>query len=931
MRLIFVVLVFCPVFSLSAWAQNGKKDCSSNCFETTITRSEKISEACTQYELTVTHNGGCRYDLSHFTVAIPCGEVNNISNSKNWAIETGTDPTSGLTGFKVDNINAFGKTPGESFTVTFTVCKTTSCSDQLNCWQPVVAYKAATCVHYETITQSCKKLSASLTKTDATCFGSSTGSLTAIVAEGTEPYTFLWSNGATTASIQNISAGTYSVTITDATGETLTLSDSIDQLEEIQLAGTIINPSCNGIANGAIDLDITGGASPYSIQWSNNAITSELTSLSAGTYSVTVTDTKGCVKQKSFTLTNATQISISGNITQPTCNRANGAINLTVNGNSAPYTYSWSNGATTEDISNIAAGTYRVTVTDANGCKNESTFIVRENNTLRISYSVTPTSCLDDANGAIDLTISGGTQPYSYTWTHGTTLEDLSGLTAGIYRITVTDANGCTVTTAINVPKKTINVTTQITQPKCHGDETGSIVITPTDGVAPYTYSWNTGDSGNSLSGLAPGTYTTTITDATGCSRTLSYTIANPPALTVSASVSNSNCGESFTIDLSVNGGKYPYQYAWSSGETTQDITVTTPDTYTVTITDANGCIITKEVTVAPVENSVACTIQAPSTNPICSTTNNQLTAASVEGATYSWSVNSSDGEWIITSGSATATAIYTSGTINSTATFTLTVTKDGCTQTCSYTVATCIEDASGEDPGNGGEDPGDGGSGEEPGAGNETCDTCFESSIEEVSSNGSCTTYTVTVSTNGNCKHDLSHWNIAIPCGSVSNYSNSGGWPMEFGKDPTTGIYGLKVDNINNFGDQEDSFTVTFTLCDENCTDYKPVVAYKAGLCVAYDTLNTENTATAFEMKVYPNPFVDQLHFTWQADKNEYVAVELIDQYGNKLADIYNGYIEKGKSYTFDWRNYDLSGTIYYYRYRSASKTLHGKLLRAQ
>src|SRR5690606_29528426 len=181
----------------------------------------------------------------------------------------------------------------------------------------------------------------------------------------------------------------------------------------------------------------------------------------------------------------------------------------------------------------------------------------------------------------------------------------------------------------------------------------------------------------------------------------------------------------------------------------------------------------------------------------------------------YSWTVQSSDGQWVINSGQNASTISYTSGGANSSATFMLTIVKDGCTQTCEFEVSACKdntenptedpeEDPDGdpnEDPdGDPNEDP-DGDPNEDPDGpgGDESCSDCLDTEIVSVEKDGHCRTYTMEVATNGNCRHDLSHWTVAIPCGNVKYYSNSENWKMEFGQDPTTGLYGLKVDDIDH------------------------------------------------------------------------------------------------------------------------------------
>lgn len=928
-----LVSVLVLTFSIAAKANDGG-NCAGNCFTTKVVRAEKNANGCTEYEFEISHDGSCRYDLSHYTVEVPCGEIKNLTNAENWKQVFGKDPKTGLTGFKIDDIPGFGKGSKKSFTVTFTHCASEACLTQLDCWQPKVAYKAGTCINYQTVTNSCAddepQLKASLIKTNPTCFNVNDGSLKVMIEEGQEPFSYAWSSGQTTATVQNLPAGEYTVLVTDANDNSVTLSETLTQPEAIIVEESITQPACSGSLTGSIALTVSGGTGPYTYQWNAGATSSSVSSLAAGFYSVTVTDASGCQTTKSFNLQNSVKLTLTTSLTLPSCTKADGAINLTVTGGAEPYTFQWSNGATTEDLQNVATGSYNVIVTDANGCKATTSLFLRENNTLTLSYTVTQTSCLDDGSGAINLNVGGGTAPYAFIWDNGATTEDLSNLTAGQYKVTITDSNGCAITTTITVSRKTIQLNAQIQPPLCAGESTGSIIVTPVDGVAPYTYSWSTGETGNELSDLGPGSYTLTITDDTGCSRTVTYTLTSPPPINATATVQSITCGldGASSIDLSVTGGTQPYTYTWSNGETSQDITGVTPGTYTVTITDKNGCTKQLDITVEPALPDWACLITEPTDTVFCSTGGNTITTA-IEGATsYQWTVSSSDNSWVITSGENSKTITYTSGSENSSATFTLTIEKDGCTLSCSYVITTCEVSDNPDDPGDDDGDDGDDDN-DDGGSGNpESCEECFATQLVVVSETNSCKTYTATITTTGNCRYDLSHWTIAIPCGKVKNYSNSEGWRMEFGKDPTTGVYGLKVDDIDEFGKKPESFTVTFTICD-GCEDWEPVAAYKAGQCVAYDSLSVEGATATFSLQAYPNPFAEKLNVNWTADASEYVVLELVDQSGNSVSRLYEGYVQRGESYEVTLAAEQLRDRMYFYRYRSTSRLEYGKLLK--
>ena len=890
---------------------------------------EKISATCTAYELRVSYSGKCAHALSHFTVQVPCGKIGNLWNSENWKQVFGTDPTTGLTGFKIDDISGFGETAEHSFTVKFTLCaEDESCGSQLTCWQPVVAYKASTCVNYDTLSTHCQQLKASLVKHDASCFGASDGSLSVITEAGQEPFTFSWSDGSADQSITDLSAGIYVVVVRDASGAELTLQDTIQQSGQILPAGQTTAASCNGLADGTIDLTVSGGAPPYTFLWNNGATTEDLNGLAAGGYSVNVTDANGCSAVARFTVGNSSNIRITSSLVKPDCNDTNGAIDISVAGGKSPYTFQWSDGSTTEDLADIGAGLYTVTVTDIAGCFEKAAFLLRENNTLVVTGTSLPTSCSDDASGLIDVSVSGGTSPYSFTWSNGATTEDLSGLTSGYYTVTVTDAKGCTANAGFTVAKKTFQLNRTVDPPSCNGGADGSITLDPPDGgTEPYTYQWSNGATGPSLSSVSAGTYTVIVTDATGCSRTLTIQVNEPQPLVATAVTSNSGCNSEgfFSIDLTVSGGAAPYTFNWSDGHTSEDLDNLQSGTYTVVITDANGCSTVKEIVVEAPSAPWSCLISELGAMPVCGSVNNHLSTPVTDAETYSWTVESSDGNWSITSPADAASIDFTAGGQNSSATFTLTLQKGGCLKTCAYTVTACTVQDNG-----GGTDPGEGDPGQPPGSGDggdQSCGECFNTAATLIEDNGRCRTYEMEVSTTGLCRHELSHWTLAIPCGSISDYSNSEGWKMVFGQDPTTGLYGLKVDDINAFGKTAASFTVRFTLCgsaDCDLSGWMPTVAYKAGLCVSKETINLSDES-ARTVSVYPNPFEGAINFEWNAS-GENAVLQVIDQYGNTVCRT-SSVREDGTKYSIQLDTPSLPRGIYYYRLTVDGKTFTGKI----
>ncbi|EIJ40455.1 hypothetical protein JoomaDRAFT_3515 [Galbibacter orientalis DSM 19592] len=380
----------------------------------------------------------------------------------------------------------------------------------------------------------------------------------------------------------------------------------------LSASATATPVSCNGGNNGTADLTVTGGIAPYSFEWSNTATTEDLTGLTAGTYSVTITDANGCTATTSAEVSEPTVLSASITATPVSCNGGNnGTADLTVTGGIAPYSFEWSNDATTEDMIGLTAGTYSVTITDSNGCTATTSAEVNEPTVLSASIVTTPVSCNGGNNGTIDLTVTGGIAPYSFEWSNTATTEDLTGLTAGTYSVTITDANGCTTTTSAEVNEPTVLSASIVTTPvSCNGGNNGTVDLTVTGGIAPYNFEWTNDATTEDLTGLTAGTYSVTITDANGCTATTSAEVSEPTALSASIVTTPVSCngGNNGTIDLTVTGGVAPYNFEWSNDATTEDMVGLTAGTYSVTVTDANGCTATASVAIV-VEDSTKPTV----------------------------------------------------------------------------------------------------------------------------------------------------------------------------------------------------------------------------------------------------------------------------------------------------------------------------------
>lgn len=902
---------------ITFYTQAVPPDCGESCFSTEIISQSTTENGCLSYEMRISLNGECAHALSHYTVEIPeCANIMGVSNSEGWAQEIAiTDPTSGLYGFKIDEIQGFGEDNDdlESFIVNFTICPDASCETDLSCWSPKVAYKAATCVFYEETEFSCIQLAAHIESTDESCFGAADGSALIVIDEGEGPFTYEWSTGATTAQLDNLSAGTYLATVFDSDGNTVELETIISSPEEIVLTASVVNATCAGIANGSIDLTASGGVGNFTYSWSTGANTEDIDGLVSGSYIVTVTDANGCSATERFTVANDINISINAVVTKSSCSEDDGAIDITVSGGTAPYTFTWDNGATTEDLTGLAPNIYRLTVTDANGCTGNKTFVVQENNPISITASTTQTGCVEDNSGSVDITVSGGAEPYSYSWSNGETTEDLTGLAAGIYTVMVTDQNGCSSTLRAVVSSNTFDVSAQISDVSCFGASDGAIELTPSGGVAPYTFSWSNGETGASISGLAATLYRVTVTDATGCEKNLSYYVNEPAELTASATVSNPTCETSGNnIDLTVTGGTGEYAYSWSNGATTQDLTGLADGEYTVDITDSNGC-----------QTSLTITVNA--------------TATGCDDGSGDGSTGDGDGSDGDSGDGGTGDGDTGDG-------------GDG------------SDDGDNNDDGSGGNDGGDGSNGDGDGSdgddgsdgsdgdtgnddgsdgdGGDNDDNCtnpFDTEIELIEVEGDCYTYRMTVLYDGNHSYGLSHLSVGLECGTVSDIENEFNWPIEIGTDPTTGISGFKIDDISGFGEgsMSEQFEGTFTICstDEDCiaglqaADFE--VGYKYGQCVDYAMVDGSENVTSAAITAYPNPFREQATIEIISPVDTQARVELYNQQGHKVMSLFNGSIKANEKKVIQFEASNLVNDMYTYRVITSENSYYGKLVK--
>lgn len=488
---------------------------------------------------------------------------------------------------------------------------------------------------------------------NVSCSGAEDGTATVNPSGGTPPYNYIWGSQPmqVTQTAEFLSAGTYMVTVIDANnclridsatvGTNTVITLTLDSLQHI---------SCFGADDGAIDISVSGGVSPYDFDWSNGTGNEDQNNLAPGTYSVTIYDQDSCFIVDSFTILEPTLlVATIDDTVHVSCNGgSNGIITIDVVGGTPPYTYLWSNGRTNQDLLNVIAGTYTVTVYDDNACEAQVTHTINEPAAITAVWDITEPACFGDSTGSIDLTITGGTPPYTYLWTTNDSTEDLTNIPAGAYGVLVTDSFNCflfefnTLTTPAAVDLSLAGFTNAL----CNGDSSGTIDLNIAGGVPPYTFTWsNPLAAGQNATGLSAGTYYVTATDQVGCSDSLNVVISEPLDIVVQVlNVHNVTCNgfSNGGIEVDVTGGTQPYTYLWSTGQTSEDLVGIPAGTYSFTVTDANNC--SEVVSSTVVSEPTQITSSLTKIDPSCPGATNGSIDLTVNGGTPPYTFNWSNG-----------------------------------------------------------------------------------------------------------------------------------------------------------------------------------------------------------------------------------------------------------------------------------------------
>jgi Secretion system C-terminal sorting domain/SprB repeat len=450
-----------------------------------------------------------------------------------------------------------------------------------NATQPTYAYVGSRFYPYVNITP-------------AVC-PATTGSETANVYNVTGPFSYLWSNGATTQTITNVPAGShYICTVTDqSSGCSAATYDSTGMYQVSSITATI-NTTVANCSNGTATAVAANGVSPYTYLWSNGQSTATATGMSAGYPSVTVTDAQGCSAQFYASVNQGLVISTQTNTTAEHCNDGNGTASITPLNGSAPFNYVWSSGNTTPLITGLSEGYYSVTLTDHNGCTASSSVFVQKSSPIVLSTSSTNTLCTSNT-GTATVVATGGTAPYIYVWNSYPiqTTSTATALGAGYYIVEVTDAVGCRQNQSATVSNNTtLYLSLSKTNAVC-GGAAGSVDANISGGNTPYSQLWSNGATTTNISGIhQAGSYAVTVTDAVGCKVSQYTYVESVSPIMIVLNANNASCiyTADGTASISALGGLAPYTYHWPNGQTTATANGFLPGDYYVYVSDANGC-----------------------------------------------------------------------------------------------------------------------------------------------------------------------------------------------------------------------------------------------------------------------------------------------------------------------------------------------------
>ena len=497
-------------------------------------------------------------------------------------------------------------------------------------------------------------MSVVLTPTNISCNGSNDGTITAVASGGDSNFSYNWGGGLTTATISNLAANTYTVTVTDGNGCTVSATEIISESNALMLS-TVDNPvACFGGNDGSSTVSAAGGVGSFTYSWSDAQTTQTATNLAAGTYTVTVTDGSNCTSSIEAIITEPLAALAITSISQTfiSCAGENaGEATVVATGGTGLYSYAWTPSGGTADIeTGLAPGTYTVIVSDENSCSTTASVDIIESNPVIVTTSGTDLLCSGDNSGTTTAVATGGSESFTYVWSdiNAQTTATATSLDVGTYTVTATDTNNCTATSTVSITAPTI-IAIQLTPTdiSCNSFNDGEITALASGGDGGYSYSWSNALATPTITNLIANTYTVTATDGMGCTSSMEITLNEPTAISLTISGADIGCfgGSDGTTSVIATGGTSisgNYTYSWSdpSNQTTAIATGLAAGTYTVTVTDDNLC--TMESSVSIIEPAELTILSISQTAIGCSGSNNGeatvVTSGGTGTVTYNWS-----------------------------------------------------------------------------------------------------------------------------------------------------------------------------------------------------------------------------------------------------------------------------------------------------
>ncbi len=481
---------------------------------------------------------------------------------------------------------------------------------QNNTTYTVTATDQYGCTATSSVTVNVTILSTTQNIQNVDCYSYCTGEITVNPGGGTAPYSYMWSNGLNTPTVTGLCAGNIITTITDFNNCTLVVSFNITQPPPLNVVVTDTqHVVCNGICDGSITVSGSGGTPPYTYSWISGQTTPQISGLCAGTYTVTVTDSNDCTAVLPITIHDTSNFDANYTHQNVSCyGYCDGDAFVFGNGGSPPYSYLWNNGDTSDTQNNLCADTYSITISESAGCVRNVFITITEPPALTSSIiNIKNPDCYTFCDGEAEITVGGGTPPYTINWSNGNTTAFVNNLCDGLYYVTITDTNMCSITDSVSMLEPTpLVLLLSSTNVPCVDVCNGVAIAEVSGSTPPYNYIWSDGQTTTSASNLCAGLYNITVSDINDCNISDTITVNDstifPPNIVTYAdkdTIFRSQSVALYTSQL------YNFTYAWQpSGSLNNShiynpiATPTQTTTYYVNIMDQYGCVYTDSVTI---------------------------------------------------------------------------------------------------------------------------------------------------------------------------------------------------------------------------------------------------------------------------------------------------------------------------------------------